>query len=449
MATKLQIHQALADARASGHLMVYPNRQAWLDDRNAGTKADDGGPIYGASDIPKILGLCPPDWGTPFDIWAAHHRPELVKPRAQNEAMATGLAWEEVAIRDWVAKTPGAELLFAPGTITRVGYPGDWLRVSPDALAVVPDPAGKLEPDGSPSYCLVIVECKIPVNAGDIYRLYAPEDFKPTNICPEYGWFFGSETAWGPIAPPMYQAQCEALFEACSYLDGDFPILVDLWAWAGPHQSRRVRFGGFDWLPSVKKDVIYTYEAQKWRERHILKGSPASFDGTMPPEGAYRLAIADYIAAKASGTKAATPEQSALITKWVRTKAVEKAAKEQADQLKAEVAAMMAASGASKLVDGKKSAQITSNGQLRSYGTTEEVTAHDLEVAAAQLAVKAKPRTITWADWRLGQTCPPRDAEDLDNPTASPAEPAAPMTIPAIDWDAIGGDGLEGEDPGF
>lgn len=449
MTTKQEIRQALADAIESGHLTVYPDREAWLADRNAPSKADDGGPIYGASDIPKILGLCPPDWGTPFDIWAAHHRPELVKPRKQNEAMTAGLAWEEVAIRDWVAKTPGAELLFPPGPITRVGYPRDWLRVSPDALAIVPDPAGKLEPDGSPSYCLVIVECKIPVNAGDIFRLYVPEDFEPTNISPEYGWFFGSETAWGPVAPPMYQAQCEALFDACSYLDGDFPILVDLWAWAGPHQSRRVRFGGFNRWLCAKQGPSHLQRAESWREHHILKGSPARFEGTIPPEGAYRLAIADHLAAKATETKIATPEQSALITQWVKAKAVEKAAEKQADQLKADVAAMMAQSGASKLVDGKKSVQITSNGQLRSYGTTEEATTHDLEVAAAHLAVKAKPRTMTWADWRLGQTCPHRDAEDLDNPTASTAGPTAPMTIPEIDWDAIGSDGLEGEEPGF
>ncbi len=448
MATKQEIKRAIVGAFESGSLTIYPDRQAWLDDRNSNAKADDGGPVYGASDIPKMLGLCPPEWGAPFDVWAAHHRPELVKPREQNAAMTAGLQWEEVAIRDWVAKTPGAELLFPPGTITRVGHPGDWLRVSPDALAIVPDPAGKLEPDGSPSYCLCVVECKIPVNAADIFRLYVPEDFKPTNICPEYGWFFGSETAWGPIAPPMYQAQCEALFEACSYLDGDFPILVDLWAWAGPHQSRRVRFSGLGGQQPAK-GPSHLQRAESWREHHILKGSPARFEGAIPPEGAYRLAIADYLAAKASGTKLATPEQSALITQWVKMKAVEKAAKEQADQLKAEVAAMMAASSASKIVDGKKSAQITSNGQLRSYGTIEEVTGHDLEVAAAQLAVKAKPRTVTWADWRLGQTCPPRDAEDLDNPTASTAGPTAPMTIPEIDWDAIGSDGLEGEEPGF
>jgi hypothetical protein len=449
MATELQIRQALADALESGHLTVYPDREAWLNDRNSDAKADDGGPIYGASDIPKILGLCPPDWGTPFDVWAAHHRPELVKPRKQNEAMAAGLAWEEVAIRDWLAKTPGAELLFPPGTITRIGYPGDWLRVSPDALAVVPDPGGKLEADGSPSYCLVVIECKIPVNASDIFRLYVPEEVQSPIECPEYGWEYGSETAFGPIAPPMYQAQCQALFLAALKIRGTFTVLVDLWAWAGPHQSRRVRFCG---VKEVEVDGLAkstTTLAEEWRERHIINGSPARFEGSIPPEGAYRLAIADHLASKAAGTKVATPGQSALITQWVRAKAVEKAAKEQADQLKASVAAMMSALGAAKVVDGKKSAQITSNGQLRSYGTIDPVTAQDLETAAAQLAVKAKPRTVTWADWRLGQSVAPMSAEDLAQPDASPQVATPVEPLPDIDWDAIEGDGLEGDDPGF
>lgn len=448
MATEHQIRQALAEAIDSGHLTVYPDRQAWLNDRNSGAKAGDGGPIYGASDIPKILGLCPPDWGTPFDVWAAHHRPELVKPRKQNEAMTTGLQWEEVAIRDWLAKTPGAKLLFAPGTITRLGEPGHWLRVSPDALAIIPDASGKLEADGSPSYLLCVVECKIPVNASDIFRLYVPEDVKPEGEGWEYGWEFNTETQYGPIAPPMYQAQCEALFSAAWLIAMNFVVVVDLWAWAGPHQSRRVRFGGLcDPSESATRWVVSL--AYKWRYHHILNGSPTRFEGSIPPEGAYRLAIADHLAAKAEGTKVATPGQSALITQWMKLKALEKSAKEQADELKASVAAMMSALGAAKVVDGKKSALVTSNGQLRSYGTIDPVTAQDLETAAAQLAVKSKPRTVTWADWRLGQSVAPMSAEDLAQPDASPQVVTPVEPLPDIDWGAIEGDGLEGEDPGF
>jgi len=447
MATEQQIKQALDDAMDSGHLTVYPDRAAWLADRNGNAKANDGGPIYGASDIPKILGLCPPDWGTPFDMWAAHHRPELLKPRKQNEAMSAGLAWEEVAIRDWLAKTPGAKLLFEPGTITRMGEPGHWLRVSPDALAIIPDPSGKLEADGSPSYCLVIVECKIPVNAGDIYRLYVPEDVKPGDQGSEYGWEFNTETAFGPIAPPMYQAQCEALFHAALTVRGDFYVVVDLWAWAGPHQSRRVRFGGLNMLDELYNRWTFDI-AESWRERNILLGSYDYFTGAIPAEGAYRLAIADHLAAKAAGTKVATPEQSDIITQWMKAKALVKTAESQADDLKAQVAAMMVHSGAAKVVDGKKSAQVTSNGQLRSYGSIEPVTADDLEAAAAQLAVKAKPRTVTWADWRLGQSVAPMTAEDLANPTEAP-QTAPVEPLPQIDWDAIDGDGLEGEGPDF
>ena len=99
---------------------IHAGREAWLAARLEGYG-------MGASATPKILGMSP--YGGPWDVWCAHHAPELLEPPGEHVKDGAAL---EGAVIDIYERHHRLDL--TPHDFTIYTHPKvPWLRFSPDA----------------------------------------------------------------------------------------------------------------------------------------------------------------------------------------------------------------------------------------------------------------------------------------------------------------------------
>ena len=99
----------------------HPDRAAWLAARGEGYG-------LGGSDIPAILGV--PGHRGAWDVWAAHHRPDMLD-QSDDASKQRGRRLEPI-IAAWLAESMPGLRWYDNATVSRDDVP--WARYSPDAI---------------------------------------------------------------------------------------------------------------------------------------------------------------------------------------------------------------------------------------------------------------------------------------------------------------------------
>lgn len=273
---------------------LFDTREGWEAGRRAGEFR------IGASVVGSILTR---PWEAFEELTGQAPEPDAATLRT----FARGHRWERYIVEEYAAARevptlPAAEALGAPaGSLVIVRHPTEaWACSSPDAITA--------DPTEGPG----LVECK--TDAGGQGWAEADCELRTVNDYHE------------AIAPAGYltQAYWQLLTTGLPFVD-----LVCLL----PRYALRVVRVWAD--PDTQAEILDA--VADFRARHLLPGEPPPVDGS----GACKRLLTKRFPGVGKERRPATSEEAALVLKYADAKAREKAAKEEADALRNQIAASL------------------------------------------------------------------------------------------------------------
>lgn len=304
---------------------IYPTREAWLAAR-AGSTA---GPRIGASEVASILGVAGA-FKSAWDIWAEKTGalPAVAPTAAEARVLSRGQRWERMVLAEY-GETSGldvmepGEALGQPGALVMVRHAAEeWATCSPDAVVL------------DPRYGQGYGEAKT-----DIAGEWAREDVTLER----------ADAYREDIAPPAKIAQCYWQIEVSGV------PFVDLVCLLPRYEVRVVRVMAD---PGYQREILDI--VGEWRERHVIRGEAPPVDGSE--------ACGRYLARRYPGrgkdTRAATPEEAAILRELADTKALRKELEEREDVLANQLHAALGDTYGVTLDSGAKGLLIPMRGRL-------------------------------------------------------------------------------------
>lgn len=286
----------------SDRIVRFSSRDEWLAWRK-----EPGKFRIGASEVAIALELS--KWGDPWELWAAHHRPDFSRASKNDGRKEQGLAWEPALIAMYNS-TPefcdrGPATAWPLQIIQHPEHP--WLFATLDAT-IGDDGVLELKTDSTPG---------------------AKEAWGGT--CEHRG--YGEDLP----CPPWYAIQC-AIQMACA--DRSFnDLMVSIPAFGGMPELRRIRL-----LSDPNGESAIVDAVANWREQHLVRGVEPT-----PVSDEVRMASLAWRYPPAQNKRPATDAEAELLTALDEVMDAESALSKRKESMRVRLAESMASSGAQKV----------------------------------------------------------------------------------------------------